>query len=204
MGDAAAVRLIESAGNLDPVLKHLGQGQRPLAFDEIANPALRRHCYCVEAAMRAYARRFDEDEARWALAGLIHDFDWERHPDAARHPMHGVEVLRQYGWPEDILRAVLGHAHHTGVPRDTPMARALFACDELCGFLVACALIMPDRSLAGVEPASVKKKLKRPDFARNVNRDDIVNGTAELGEDLDAHIGFVLAALKNEREALEL
>jgi len=170
----------------------------------VENPGLRKHCLCVEAAMRAYARKYGEDEARWGLTGLIHDFDWERHPDAGRHPIHGVAVLREYGWPDDILRAVLGHANYTGVPRDTRMARALYACDELCGFLIACALVMPDRSIAAVEVASVKKKLKRPDFARNVNRDDIVNGAAELGEDLDAHIGFVLAALKNEREALEL
>jgi len=175
-----------------------------LVHEWITNPALRKHCYCVETAMRAYARRYGEDEARWALTGLIHDFDWERHPDAARHPMHGVEVLRQHGWPEDVLRAVLGHAPYTGVPRDSRMARALYACDELCGFLVACSLVMPDKSLAGVEPASVKKKLKRADFARNVNRDDIVKGAAELGEDLDAHIAFVLEALKADREALGL
>ena len=175
-----------------------------LVHEWIENPALRKHCLCVEVAMRAYARRYGEDEARWGLTGLIHDFDWERHPDAARHPMHGVEVLRQYGWPEDVLRAVLGHADHTGVPRDTLMARALYACDELCGFLVACSLVMPDRSLAGVEVASVKKKLKRADFARNVNRDDIVRGAAELGEELDQHIGFVLASLKAERVALAL
>jgi len=175
-----------------------------LLHEWVENPALRKHCLCVESAMRAYARRFGEDEARWALTGLIHDFDWERHPDAARHPIHGVAVLREYGWPEDVLRAVLGHANYTGVPRDTRMARALYACDELCGFLVACSLVMPDRSIANVEVGSVKKKLKRADFARNVNRDDIVNGTAELGEDLDAHIGFVLAALKADREALGL
>ena len=169
----------------------------------IENPALRRHCRCVEIAMRAYARKFGEDEERWGLTGLIHDFDWERHPSAELHPMKGVEFLRANGWPEDICRAVLGHATYSGVPRDTPMARTLFACDELCGFLVACSLVMPDRSLAGVEVASVKKKLRRADFARNVNRDDIVNGTAELGEDLDAHIAFVLDALKAEREGLE-
>lgn len=174
-----------------------------LLAEWVENPALRRHCRCVEVAMRACARKYGEDEARWALAGLIHDFDWERHPNAELHPAAGVAFLREKGWPEDICRAVLGHASHTGVPRETRMARALFACDELCGFLVACSLVMPDRSLAGVEIASVKKKLKRADFARNVNRDDIVNGAAELGEDLDAHIAFVLGALKDEREALE-
>jgi predicted hydrolase (HD superfamily) len=169
----------------------------------VENPALRRHCRCVEVAMRACARRYGEDEERWALAGLIHDFDWERHPSAELHPTAGVAVLREKGWPEDVCQAVLGHATHTGVPRETRMARALFACDELCGFLVACSLVMPDRSLAGVEVASVKKKLKRADFARNVSRDDIVNGATELGEDLDAHIAFVLEALKAGNAGLD-
>jgi len=170
----------------------------------IANPSLRKHCFAVEAAMRAYARSMGGDEERWGLTGLIHDFDWERHPDATRHPMVGVEVLRSLGWPEDIRRAVLGHATYSGVPRDTPMARALFACDELCGFLVACALVQPDKSLAALEVASVKKKMKRADFARNVNRDDIVNGAAELGVDLDAHIQFTLDALRAVRGDLGL
>ena len=173
-----------------------------LLHEWIGNPALRRHCLCVEAAMRAYALRFGEDEERWGLTGLIHDFDWERHPSAEQHPAAGVAILRERLWPEDVCRAVLGHASYTGVPRDTRMARALFACDELCGFLVACSLVLPERSLAGVEPASVRKKLKRADFARNVNRDDIVNGAAELDEDLDAHIAFVLDALKARGEEL--
>ena len=175
-----------------------------LLHEWIQNPGLRKHCYAVEAAMRAYARSYGEDEDRWGLTGLIHDFDWERHPDAERHPMLGVEHLRTLGWPEDVCRAVLGHATYSGVPRDTPMARALFACDELCGFLVACALITPARSLADVEVASVKKKLKRLDFARNVNRDDIVNGAAELGVELDTHIAFTLEALRGIRAELEL
>ncbi len=185
-------------------VEHVPTREEALALlhEWIDNPALRRHCRCVETAMRAYARRFGEDEHRWALAGLIHDFDWERHPDLERHPAAGVEVLRQRGWPEDVCRAVLGHATHTGVPRDTRMAKALFACDELCGFLVACSLVLPDRSLAGVEVASVRKKLKRADFARNVSREDILQGTAELGEDLDAHIAFVLEALKADPEVL--
>ncbi len=173
-----------------------------LLHEWVENPALRRHCLCVESAMRAYARKLGEDEARWALAGLIHDFDWERHPTADLHPMAGVAILRERGWPEDVCRAVLGHATHSGVPRDTLMARTLFACDELCGFLVACSLVLPDRSLAGVEVASVRKKLRRADFARNVNRDDIVNGAAELGEDLDVHIAFVLDAIRDGREGL--
>jgi putative nucleotidyltransferase with HDIG domain len=175
-----------------------------LLHEWIQNPGLRKHCYAVEAAMRAYARRYGENEERWGLTGLIHDFDWERHPDAARHPMKGVEVLRAAGWPEDVCRAVLGHATYSGVPRDTPMARALFACDELCGFLVACALVTPGKSLDQVEVASVKKKMKRVDFARNVNREDILNGTAELGVDLDEHVAFVLEAMRGIKGELGL
>jgi putative nucleotidyltransferase with HDIG domain len=167
-----------------------------LLHEWVQNPNLRKHCYAVEAAMRAYARRYGEDEERWGLTGLIHDFDWERHPDAERHPMRGVDVLREHGWPDDICRAVLGHATYSGVPRDTLMARALFACDELCGFVVACALVTPAKALAEVEVASVRKKMKRADFARNVNREDILTGTAELGVELDEHIAFVLDALE--------
>jgi len=166
-----------------------------LVHEWISNPNLRKHCYAVEAAMRAYARRYGEDEARWGLTGLIHDFDWERHPSAEQHPMKGVEVLRAAGWPEDICRAVLGHATYSGVPRDTLMARALFACDELSGFLVACALVTPEKKLALVQVDSVKKKMKSTGFAKNVNRDDIVNGAAELGVELDAHIAFVRDAM---------
>ncbi|HUK64818.1 MAG TPA: HD domain-containing protein [Dongiaceae bacterium] len=172
--------------------------ERALALlnEWVANVNLRRHCHAVEAAMRAYAPRYGENPERWALTGLIHDFDWERHPDRERHPAAGVAVLREHGWPEDICRAVLGHASYTGVPRDTVMARALFACDELSGFLVACALMTPNKRLDEVEVPSVRKKMKRVDFARNVNRDDIVNGAAELGVDLDEHIAFVRDAMR--------
>jgi putative nucleotidyltransferase with HDIG domain len=175
-----------------------------LLHEWIQNPNLRKHCYAVEAAMRAYARSSGEDQDRWGLTGLIHDFDWERHPDAERHPVKGVEFLRANGWPEDVCRAVLGHASYTGVPRDTPMARTLFACDELCGLLVACALVTSNKSLDQVEVASVRKKMKRADFARNVNREDIVNGAAELGVDLDAHIAFVLEAMRGIKSELGL
>jgi putative nucleotidyltransferase with HDIG domain len=175
-----------------------------LLHEWVANPNLRKHCYAVEAAMRAYAPKYGGDPERWGLTGLIHDFDWERHPDLERHPMLGVEELRRQGWPEDICRAVLGHAVHSGVPRDTPMAKALYACDEVSGFLVACALVTPARSLDQVEVASVKKKMKRVDFARNVNREDMVNGAAELGEDLDQHIGFVLEAMRGIQGELGL
>lgn len=175
-----------------------------LLHEWIQNPNLRKHCYAVEAAMRHHARAQGGDEDRWGLAGLIHDFDWERHPDAARHPVEGVKVLRELGWPADICEAVLGHAPHTGVPRGTPMAQVLYACDELCGFLVACALIMPHKSLDEVEVAGVRKKMKRADFARNVSREDIVNGAAELGVDLDQHIATTLAALRGIRGELGL
>jgi len=166
-----------------------------LLHEWIENANLCKHCYAVEAAMRAYAGKCGEDAERWGLTGLIHDFDWERHPSAELHPMKGVEVLRAAGWPEDICRAVLGHATYSGVPRDTLMARALFACDELSGFLVACALVTPERKLASVAVDSVKKKMKSAGFARNVNRDDILNGAAELGVDLDQHIAFVRDAM---------
>ncbi|NOT34757.1 MAG: HDIG domain-containing protein [Candidatus Eisenbacteria bacterium] len=175
-----------------------------LVHEWIQNPNLRKHCYAVEAAMRAYARKLGGDEERWGITGLVHDFDWERHPDLERHPMKGVEFLREQGWPDDVCRAVLGHAVHSGVPRDTPMAQALFACDELSGFLVACALTTPGKSLMEVEPASVRKKLKRADFARNVSRDDIVNGAAEFGVDLDEHIVFTLEAMRGVRAELGL
>ena len=166
-----------------------------LVHDWIANPNLRKHCYAVEAAMRAYARHYGEDVERWGLTGLIHDFDWERHPSADLHPMKGVEVLRAAGWPEDVCRAVLGHATYSGVPRDTLMARALFACDELSGVTSAQATRTPERKLASVQVDSVKKKMKSTGFAKNVNRDDIVNGAAELGVGLDGHIAFVRDAM---------
>ncbi|MCC6651222.1 MAG: HAD family hydrolase [Candidatus Eisenbacteria bacterium] len=170
-----------------------------LLHEWVENPALRKHCRCVEAAMRAHAARAGEDPERWGVTGLIHDFDWERHPDLERHPVAGVAVLREKGWPEDICVAVLGHATHTGVARESLMAKTLFAVDELCGFIVACSLVLPDKSVAGLEARSVKKKLGRADFARNVSRDDIVQGAAELGVELDAHIEFTLNALKEAR-----
>lgn len=175
-----------------------------LLHEWVENPNLRKHCYAVEAAMRAYAVKYGEDVERWGLTGLIHDFDWERHPTAELHPMAGVKVLRAAGWPDDICRAVLGHATYSGVPRDTRMARALFACDELSGFLVACALVTPEKKLAGVAVDSVRKKMKSVSFAAKVNRDDIVNGAAELGVDLDGHIAFVRDAMVGIADELGL
>ncbi len=166
-----------------------------LLHEWVQNVNLRKHCYAVEAAMRGYAAKYGEDAERWGLTGLIHDFDWERHPSAELHPMKGVEILRAAGWPDDVCRAVLGHATYSGVPRESLMARALFACDELSGFLVACALVTPEKKLALVGVDSVRKKMKSAGFARNVNRDDIVNGAAELGVDLDEHIAFVKTAM---------
>jgi predicted hydrolase (HD superfamily) len=175
-----------------------------LLHEWVQNVNLRKHCYAAEAAMRAYARKMGGEEDRWGITGLIHDFDWERHPDLERHPVQGVEVLRGLGWPEDVCRAVLGHAVHTGVPRDTDMAKALYACDELTGFLVACALVTPEKKLDQVEVASVRKKMKRADFARNVSREDIVAGAAELGVDLDQHVAFVRDAMLTIRGELGL
>ena len=168
--------------------------------------ALRKHMYAVEAAMRAYARQQGEDEECWGLVGLLHDFDYERFPNdahspTAEHPAEGVRILAAKGLPEDMQRANLGHASYCGVPRETAMAKTLFAVDELCGFLVACALVRPSKSLADLEVSSVKKKLKDKAFARGVSREDIRVGIEEMGLDLDAHIQFLLEALRPvERE----
>lgn len=168
--------------------------------------SLRKHMLAVEAAMRAYARKYGEDEESWGLVGLLHDFDYERWPNDAHsptdgHPSAGARILEERGLAEPLRRAILGHASYTGVPRDTLMARALFAVDELCGFLVACALVRPSRSLGDLEVSSVKKKLKDKAFARGVNRDEVRQGAGELGIELDAHIQFVLEALRPvERE----
>ncbi|MCM2314665.1 MAG: HDIG domain-containing protein [Thermoanaerobaculia bacterium] len=157
--------------------------------------SLRKHALAVEQAMRACARRYGGDEDRWGQCGLLHDFDYEAYPTAEEHPFVGSKILEAEGWGEEFRRAILGHAEYTGVPRDTMMARALFACDELCGFLTACALVQPGKTLAEVKVSSVKKKLKDKAFARSVNRDDIVNGARELEVELEAHIEFVLGSL---------
>lgn len=171
--------------------------------------SLRKHMLAVEAAMRAYARRFGEDEERWGLTGLVHDFDYERFPNAARsateeHPAEGVRILREHGYPDDVLDAILGHADYTGVPRATLMARALFAVDELTGLVTATALVRPSRAIADVDPAAVRKKMKDKGFARGVNRDDVLRGADELGVPLDEHIAFVVDAMRAESAALGL
>jgi predicted hydrolase (HD superfamily) len=163
----------------------------------------------VEAAMRAYARKFGGDEQRWGLAGLIHDFDYERFPNQEHsptegHPSEGVRILRQRGWPEDILETILGHGNYTGVPRTTPMAKALFAVDELTGLVTATALVRPSRSVHEVDARSVRKKMKDKAFARGVNRDDVLVGAQELGVDLDEHIQFVIQAMQGVAESLGL
>jgi predicted hydrolase (HD superfamily) len=145
--------------------------------------------------MRAYARRYGEPEESWGIAGMLHDFDYEMHPHAPQHPMKGAEILAARGLPAEIVYAILAHADYSGVPRVSRLDRALYACDELTGFVHACALVRPGKVIDGLEPASVKKKLKDKGFARTVNRDDVYRGAAELGVDLDAHIAFVVDAL---------
>ncbi len=171
--------------------------------------ALRKHMYAVEIAMRAMAEQSGEDAEMWGLVGLLHDFDYERYPNDAhspteQHPAEGVRVLAGMGLPEASQQAILGHANYTGVPRDSAMAKALFAVDELCGFLVACALVRPSRSLQDLEVSSVRKKLKDKAFARGVSREDVIQGAAEIGVPLDEHIAFVLGALRPEERALGL
>jgi len=161
--------------------------------------SLRRHALAVETAMRASAVRYGGAEAdvdEWGLTGLLHDFDYEMFPGPDEHPYKGANILCGRGYPDRIIRAIMGHATYTGVARDTPLARALFATDELCGFLVACALVRPSHSLDDMEVSSVRKKLKDKAFARTVNREDISQGVAELGVDLDEHIRFVIDALR--------
>ena len=180
-----------------------------LMHEYTASESLRKHMLAVEAAMRAYAEKLGEDPDRWGLAGLIHDFDYERYPNAAHsptdeHPAEGVRILRQRGWPEDILQAILGHATYCGVPRETPMARALFAVDELTGLVTATALVRPSRSLHEVDARSVRKKMKDKAFARGVNRDDVLLGAQELGVDLDTHIQFVIDAMRARARELGL
>lgn len=169
--------------------------------------SLRKHALAVEAAMRAAANRYAEGEAdvdEWGLVGLLHDFDYEMFPSPDQHPFTGANILCGRGYPDRMIRAIMGHATYTGVPRDTDLARALFATDELCGFLVACALVRPNKSLDNLEVSSVKKKLKDKAFARSVNRDDIRLGVEELGVPLEDHIRFVIDALRPVQKEIGL
>jgi putative nucleotidyltransferase with HDIG domain len=172
-----------------------------LMHEYTASESLRKHMLAVEGAMRAYAQKFGEDEERWGTAGLIHDFDYERFPNSAHspteeHPSEGVRLLRSKGYPEDILQAILGHAQYTNTPRESKMAKSLFAVDELTGLITATALVRPTRSVHEVDARSVRKKMKDKAFARGVSRDDVVNGANELGVDLDEHIAFVISAMQ--------
>ncbi|MEO7102812.1 MAG: HD domain-containing protein [Gemmatimonadaceae bacterium] len=171
--------------------------------------SLRKHMLGVEAAMRAYAEHYGEDVERWGLAGLMHDFDYERFPNATRsatdeHPSEGVRILRGRGYPEDVLDAIMGHAAYTGTPRVTLMSRTLFAVDELSGLITATALVKPSRAVRDVEARSVRKKMKDKAFARGVSREDVTEGAKELGVDLDEHITFVIGAMQRSAEALGL
>jgi putative nucleotidyltransferase with HDIG domain len=158
--------------------------------------SLRKHALAVEACMRAYARKTGADEELWGMVGLIHDFDYEKYPTAEEHPYKGNEILKERGYSDEVRRAIMSHAEYTGVPRVTPMEKTLFACDELAGFITACALVKPGKSLAEVEAHSVRKKMKDKAFARSVNRNDIIQGAADLGIDLEEHIAFCIEAMK--------
>jgi predicted hydrolase (HD superfamily) len=179
------------------------------------SPSLLKHALAVESCVRAYGEQEASrcglvgDDAQafvtlYRATGLLHDFDYERHPSAEEHPYVGVRVLEERGWPEEMRHAILGHAEYTGTPRISHLDKVLFACDELAGFLTACALIKPTKSIHDVEVAGVKKKLKDKAFARGVNRDDVINGAKELAIDLDQHIAFCLAAMQRDAEALGL
>lgn len=184
-------------------------GALALMHDFTQSESLRKHMYSVEAAMRAYATEFGEDVERWGLAGLMHDFDYEKWPNAdhaadAEHPAEGVRLLRARGYPEDVLQAILGHAQYTGVARESRMAKTLFAVDELTGLITATALVKPSKSVHDVDARSVMKKMKDKAFARGVSREDVVNGAAELGVELEPHIQFVIGAMQARAAELGL
>jgi len=169
------------------------------------NESLLKHALAVEAALRAYAGKFGGDPDEWGVVGLIHDFDYERYPSAeAGHPFKGAETLREKGYPDFLVRAVLSHAEYSGVPRETPLEKALFACDELCGFITAAALVRPTKSILDLEAASVRKRMKDKAFARQVRREDIIKGAEELGVDLNEHIAFVIQAMRGVADELGL
>ena len=170
--------------------------------------SLRKHALAVEACMRAYARKLEpgsaEQEELWGVVGLIHDFDYDRWPSIDEHPYKGNEILKERGYSDEIRKAIMSHAEYSGVPRETPMEKALFACDELAGYVTACALVKPGKSLAEVDAMSVRKKMKDKAFARSVNRDDIVNGAADMGVDLEEHIAFCIEAMQGIARELGL
>jgi putative nucleotidyltransferase with HDIG domain len=170
----------------------------------VKSESLRKHMLAVETCVAAYAHKFGEDEEKWAVTGLLHDFDWEIHPNLPDHPTKGEAILVERGVSEEIRRAILSHADFTGVPRVSQLEKTLFACDELAGFLTACSYVKPSRSISEVDTKSVRKKMKDKAFARAVNRDDIVNGAAEMGVDLDQHIEFCIQAMQARAAELGL
>ena len=170
----------------------------------VKTEVLMKHLFAVEAAMRGYARKYGEEEEQWGIAGLLHDFDWEICPTPEDHPNFGAQILRDNGNPEEMVRAVLTHGDHTGIPRESLMEHTLFAVDELSGFVRAVTLVRPSKSLSDVAPASVRRKMRDKNFAKDVNRDDIVRGAEELGVDLDEHIAFVVESMKAVAEQIDL
>lgn len=166
--------------------------------------SLRKHMLAVEACMRAYARKHSEDEEKWGITGLLHDFDYEKYPTPQEHPFVGNKVLEERDYPEEVRRAIMSHADYTGVKRESPMEKTLFACDELAGFITATVLVKPGKSLAEVDARSIRKKMKDKAFARSVSRDDIINGATEMGVDLDQHITFCIEAMKGIAKELGL
>jgi putative nucleotidyltransferase with HDIG domain len=174
-----------------------------LLHEYVKSESLLKHMYSVEAAMRAYAKKYGEDEELWGIAGLLHDFDYELYPTKPEHAVKGADILREKGWDESIIQAILGHANYSGVPRTTVMAKALYACDELCGLITAVALLRPNK-IMDLGLSSVKKRFKTKSFAAGVNRDEIEEGAQELGIPLDEHITFVIAAMKTDAERLGL
>jgi putative nucleotidyltransferase with HDIG domain len=175
-----------------------------LVCEWVSSDSLRKHLLGVEAAMRAYADKHGEDEELWAVTGLVHDLDYERYPDLETgHPRYALRELEERGYPQEVIDAVAGHAEFMGVPRETLMAKALFAVDELSGFIAACALVRPT-GIEGMKPKSVKKKLKQPSFAAGVNRDEVQRGAEELGVDFDEHVAFVIAAMAERADELGL
>ncbi len=175
-----------------------------LLKDYTKSESLLKHAFAVEACVKAYAKKFGENENYWGNVALLHDFDYEKFPTAEEHPFKGAEILRQKNFPEDFIQTILSHADYTGVKRETLLQKTLFACDELAGFLTAVAYVRPSKSIDEVEVKSVKKKLKDKAFARAVNREDILKGAEELGVDLDSHIGFCIEAMKQNKELLGL
>jgi putative nucleotidyltransferase with HDIG domain len=175
-----------------------------LLHEHTKTDSLRKHAYAVEAAMRFYARKLGEDEEKWSIVGLLHDFDYEANPSPDSHPWKGVEILRKQGYPEDVIHAILGHAQYTNTPRLSLMDKSLFAVDELAGFVIAVALVRPSKSIHEVEVSSVKRKMKDKAFARGVHREDILQGAEELGVPLDEHIANVIESLKGAAGTLGL